>query len=212
MNRLRHATAVVAIVLTGVCAWSMAAAQGIYTCVDAKGRKLTSDRFIADCADRPQSVLNPSGTLKATLPPAMSDAERARQEARLREEREAQARLAEERRTERALLTRYPNQAAHDHERAQAIAQANDVKEVARVRSESLKRDGKRIDEQMEFYKKDPRKAPQSLQSQVEEVRKGLLAQEKILATQDAEIDRINHRFDAELTRLQGLWAQQSGR
>ena len=31
--------------------------QGIYTCTDAKGRKLTSDRPIPECHDREQRVL-----------------------------------------------------------------------------------------------------------------------------------------------------------
>ncbi|WP_432214584.1 DUF4124 domain-containing protein, partial [Salmonella enterica] len=34
---------------------------GIYTCVDAKGRKLTADRPILDCIDREQKELNASG-------------------------------------------------------------------------------------------------------------------------------------------------------
>src|SRR5436190_9468818 len=43
-------------------AWSQS--EGIYTCVDSKGRRLTADRPIAECTDRVQKELNPSGTVK----------------------------------------------------------------------------------------------------------------------------------------------------
>ena len=40
-------------------------AQGIYTCVDAKGRRLTSDRPIMECIDREQNELSAGGTVRA---------------------------------------------------------------------------------------------------------------------------------------------------
>ena len=40
---------------------SWAQVGGIYTCTDANGRKLTSDRPIPACLDREQNVLNPQG-------------------------------------------------------------------------------------------------------------------------------------------------------
>lgn len=186
---------------------AQSAGPGIYTCVDAKGRTLTSDRLISDCVDRAQKLLNPSGTVKATLPPAMSDLERAQQEAKARQERDAQSRIAEEKRLDRALLVRYPSRAVHDQERAQAIAQVEAVKAALMVRVAELKRERQRADEQMEFYKKDPSKAPPALLRQLEEVRLGIASQERFMAEQDNEIARLNHRFDDELERLNRLWA-----
>lgn len=190
-----------------VSALAQSTAPGIYTCVDAKGRTLTSDRLISDCVDRAQKVLNPSGTVKATVPPAMSDLERAQQEAKARQERDAQSRIAEEKRLDRALLVRYPSRPVHDQERAQAIAQVDAVKAALVVRVAELKRERQRVDEQLEFYKKDPSKAPSALLRQLEEVRQGIASQERFMAEQDNEIARINHRFDDELERLNRLWA-----
>jgi hypothetical protein len=48
----------------------------IYTCIDAKGRKLTSDRKIPECSDREQKILNPSGTVKARIGPNLTAQER----------------------------------------------------------------------------------------------------------------------------------------
>ena len=42
--------------------------QGIYTCTDGKGRKITSDRPIMDCIDRNQQEITPSGTLNLSYP------------------------------------------------------------------------------------------------------------------------------------------------
>lgn len=95
--------------------------RGIYSCVDAKGRRLTSDRPIAECMDREQKVLNANGTLRETVGPSLTAAERAEKNARERKAAEEQQRLAEEKRVQRALLARYPNQAAHDAERAKLL-------------------------------------------------------------------------------------------
>jgi len=68
--------------------FAQSAPQGIYTCTDAKGRKLTSDRPIPECADREQRVLNPSGTVKTIVGPSLTGPERAALEARQRREAE----------------------------------------------------------------------------------------------------------------------------
>src|ERR1035437_9053119 len=72
---------------TGLCGVAMASASalaqvqpaqpaastpGIYTCTDARGRKLNSDRPIAECSDREQKILNPSGTVRAKVAPTLT--------------------------------------------------------------------------------------------------------------------------------------------
>ena len=61
-------------------AYAQKPVAGIYTCIDSRGRKLTSDRPIAECTDREQSILNPSGTVKAKVGPTLTAQERAAQE------------------------------------------------------------------------------------------------------------------------------------
>jgi Domain of unknown function (DUF4124) len=74
-------------------------AQGIYTCIDGKGNKRTSDRPIPECSDREQRVLNKDGTLKRIEPPTMTPNERAEQEAAKRKEAEERACAADGRST-----------------------------------------------------------------------------------------------------------------
>jgi hypothetical protein len=181
--------------------------QGIYTCTDAHGRKLNSDRPIAECLDREQKVLNPSGTVKAKVGPALTANERAALEVKEKAGQEEQARLNEENRRDRALLKRYSSQTAHDQVRAVAIAQIGVVRQAASQRVQELQHQRQSVANEMEFYKKDPSKAPPSLRHQAEGVAQSLAIQARFIADQDAEIKRVNTRFEEELARLKQLWA-----
>jgi hypothetical protein len=180
---------------------------GIYTCTDVKGRKLTADRPIVECMDREQKVLNPSGTVKAKVGPSLTAHERAEQEARDKRDAEEKERIQEEKRRDRALLMRYANKSVHDQERAEALEQIKAVIKAANTRLEELARQRKMLDDEMEFYKKDPTKSPAYLRRQIEESNQSQGVQKKFIAEQDAEARRVNLRFDDELIRLRPLWA-----
>jgi hypothetical protein len=184
-----------------------ASAQSIYTCVDASGRKITSDRPIATCADRDQKELNPSGTVKRVVKPTMTVEEQRAQEARLKAQAEEQARQLEEKRKNRALLARYPNKDAHDRERGLALTQVDEVTKAATKRLTELAEQRKKTDTEMEFYKSNPAKAPAFLKRQYEENDKAVAVQKRFIGQQEDEKKRVNARFDEELTRLRGLWA-----
>ena len=205
--------AVAAVWLAGAIsatAWAQSPASpiipGVYTCTDAKGRKLTSDRPIPECTDREQKVLNPSGTVKAKVGPTLTAQEKAEQDQRDRRAAEEQSRVAEEKRRDRALLTRYPNKAMHDKERAEATAQIGVVIKAATNRLEELVKQRVSIDEEMEFYKSDPTKAPAYVRRQQEENTQSQAVQKRFISEQEGEIRRLNARFDDELVRLRVLW------
>jgi hypothetical protein len=212
----RHPRLVAALLLAVVATASLAqtprpGAPEIYTCVDAKGRNLTSDRPIAECLDREQKILNPSGTVKAKVGPNLTAQERSALEAKEKAELEERARLNEEKRRDRALLVRYPNKTMHDKERAVALAQIGVVRQAAVNRVDELQRQRTAVLDEMEFYKKDPTKAPASVRRQLEEVNISLAVQARFIADQDAELKRVSFRFEEELFRLKQLWALQAG-
>ena len=186
------------------------AAGGIYTCVDANGRKLTSDRPIPACMDRDQKILNPSGTVRGNVAPALTPQELAAQEEKEKLLAQERNRKDEEKRRDRALLVRYPNRIAHDTERAEALKQIDVVKAAAANRVVELKRQRALLDEEMEFYKKDPAKAPMRLRRQVDELTESMVVQTRFIADQDGEIKRVSARFDEELVRLKLLWPLRS--
>jgi hypothetical protein len=187
--------------LASVASWA-----AIYTCVDGKGRKLTSDRPIAECADRDQSELNTSGTVKRTVKPVMTAEEQRAFDEKQKNAAEEQARLVEEKRKDRALLTRYPSRAVHDKERAEALAQVDAVMKAAAKRISELGVQRKEIDTEMEFYKKDPTKAPLSLKRQIDDHNNSVAVQKRFITDQENEIKRTNVRFDEELIKLKSLW------
>ena len=179
----------------------------IYTCTDARGRKLTSDRPIAECYDREQKLLNPSGTVKGKLPPSLTASERTELELKEKAGLEERARINEEKRRDRALLTRYPNKGVHDKERAEVVNQIGAVRLAAVNRVGELLRQRLEVSLEMEFYVKDPAKAPASLRRSAEESVQNIAIQNRFVADQDAELQRVNTRFDDELIRLKQLWA-----
>jgi Domain of unknown function (DUF4124) len=193
-------------ILAGLWLTSALASAQIYTCVDAKGRKLTSDRPIAECADREQKELNSSGTVKRTVKPVMTAEEQRDFDEKEKLANEERMRLNEEKRKDRALLTRYPNRPSHDKERAEALAQIDDVMKAATKRIGELALQRKDTDSELEFYKKNPTKIPQSLKRQIEDNDASVAVQKRFIADQEAEKKRTNARFDDELARLKTLW------
>lgn len=188
---------------------AQAPAGGIYTCVDRNGRRLTADRPIPECLDREQRELSPSGTVRRQIGPSLTEQERSAQEAQQRKEAEARAREVEERRRERVLTTRYPDKAAHDVERAAAIQMVDDVTATAEKRIAELKQQQKAFEVEMEFYKRDPNKAPMALRRKIAENEDSIAEQQRFIAGQDQEKRRVHQRFDAELAQLRKLWESQ---
>lgn len=190
-------------------AWGAQAqnSQSIYTCTDSKGRRITSDRPIVDCLDREQQRLGRTGTVREVIPPSYTREEREKLEAKRRAEQEEQARIQEERRRERALLIRYPNQAVHDKERQDALAQIDDVIAAVHKREAALVEQRKGIAQELEFYQGDLTKAPLWLRRKVEDNDKQMDVQKRFLADQTQEKQRVNARFDEELAKLKQLWA-----
>ena len=198
----------------GAGAWaqsgaSAAGASSIYTCIDKNGRKLTSDRPIAECIDREQRELSPSGTVRRVVGPTLTDHERAAQEAQRRQAQEERSRVQEERRRDRVMLARYPDAATHNVERTAAVALLDEVSTAAAQRIIELRQQRKGLDQELEFYSGNPAKAPLKLRRQLAENDEGVLEQQRFLVSQEQEKRRVHQRFDAELAQLQKLWSQQ---
>lgn len=204
------ASAVCVALWAGVTALASAQApaqgQGIYTCVDKYGRRLTADRPIIECLDREQRELSPSGVTRRQIGPSLSDSERALLEAQQRKDSEERVRVIEERRRERALVARYPDKAAHDVERNAAIQMVDEVTATAEKRMVELKNQRKAFDLEMEFYKKDPNKAPMTLRRKIAENEDSVAELQRFILGQEQEKRKVHQKFDVELAKLKGLW------
>jgi hypothetical protein len=212
MYRPLRSLAVAALLAVAWDAWaepSVTDIGPIYTCTDASGRRLTSDRPIIECLDREQKVLNPSGTVRGVMPPSLTATERAALEERERRRGEEQLRVLEERRIQRALIARYPTQAAHDSERAKSLQTVQDSIASAQRRIVDLQEQRQKLTEETEFYK-SPAQWPGKLRRQFDENQQQIDAQLRFIAAQQEERTRVTARFDEELARLKVLWAQRA--
>jgi hypothetical protein len=181
---------------------------GIFSCVDGRGRRLTSDRPIPECLDREQQELNSSGIVRRIVPPNYTAEERARIAEQRRIEYIEKSRLTEEKRRDRALLIRYPNKGVHDKERSDALGQIDEVIDAVDKRSKALVAQRREIGLELEFYQNDINKAPAWLRRKFEDNADQLQIQQRFLSDQSLEKKRVTARFDEELGKLRQLWGQ----
>lgn len=180
------------------------AGAAIYTCIDSNGRRISSDRPIAECMDREQRVLNPSGTTRQSIGPALSEAERAAQEERRRREDVQRLQSQEERLRQRALLSRYPNAEALAHDRNGAIAPLEEVIASAGARLAALDAERARLEAQRR------QGASADVTRALDQVSQQRTAQERFLNDKRAEKEQVLRRFADMGRQLEALWTQQA--
>ncbi len=159
-------------------------AAEIYSCVDAHGKRLTSDRPISACLDREQRVLARSGAVKRIVPPSYTPSETAAIDARNRQEEAQRLQAKAKAKSMAALLQRYPNASAH---MAARILEAESV--ISRIR-EGYTRLGIVRNEQA--------------------INENEKAANNYIFTQRQELLTLHKRFDAELALLETLWKQKN--
>ena len=191
-------------------AWSLsagaqtAAAPQIYSCVDASGKKLTSDRPIPECNSRDQRVLNADGSVRRVVPPVPTADERADIESREREVATQRANQQEAIRSDRNLLARFPNEAAYRKAREAALNDVNKSLKVSDARLAALAVERKPLTDEAEFYVGKP--LPPILKTQLDANDAAVEAQRTLVQNQRLEVLRINNLYDAALDRLKKLW------
>ena len=204
LNDARHLAALAAV--TAGCAVQAAEpTKVIFTCIDAQGRRLTSDRPIPECVAREQRVLNPDGSLREVRPPTPTAEEVSAREARERAAAEERKARAEAVRRDRNLISRFPDEASHQRAREAALGHVRDAMRASEKRLKDLATERKPLLDEAEFYK--GRALPPLLKSQLDANQVAADAQRASMVNQQAEMARVNRLYDAELARLRQLWA-----
>ena len=185
-------------------------AAEIYSCVDAHGKRLTSDRPISACLDREQRVLSRSGAVKRIVPPSYTPSETAAIDARNRQEEAQRLQAKAKAKSMAALLQRYPNASAH---MAARILEAESV--ISRIREgytrlEIVRNERAKLEEELAFYKKTPENLPVKLRLQEQAINENEKAANNYIFTQRQELMALHKRFDAELALLETLWKQKT--
>jgi hypothetical protein len=200
----------VAAALSLAAAVSPAAAQSgdqqkgprIYRC-EIDGKKITRDRLIAECADRPQYLLNADGSVNRELPPTLTVEERERKEAAALANEIRENTIRQQVRVDQRLKQLYPDEAAHRKARDKALDEFRASVKNLEERIVLLKKERKPLLDEAEFYVGKP--LPAKLKSALDANDASLEAQKALVQNQQSEVARINTTFDVELARLRKL-------
>lgn len=204
-SEARFLLAGLVLALAADAAWAQAKPPtGIYTCIDANGRRLTADRPIAACVHKEQQLLNSDGSVRAVIPPTPTAEERAAQELRDRAAAEARAAQADAVRRDRLLVTRFPDEAAHNKAREAAADTVRLAMKATEIRLRELEAERKPLRDEAEFYV--GKTLPPKLRTAMDANEAAVEAQRNAAANQEAELVRINRLYDIELDRLRRLW------
>jgi hypothetical protein len=212
-KRLAHAARLLALsLLAAAGAFGARAADSpktyIFQC-EVNGKKVTSDRPIAECANKEQRQLNPDGSLHRIVKPIPTPDETEEME---RKERERLAALANQNdavRRDRNLMQRFPNEAAHKKARDKALDDLRAAGKNSEARIGVLMVERKKLEDEKQFYVNEQvsKRLPTLLEQKLDANEAALEAQKSLAQNQESEIARINRLYDAELARLRKLWA-----
>ena len=180
-----------------------ASAQSIFTCKDARGHTLTSDRPIPECAQRPMRELAANGALKREIAAPLTP-EQLQQKALENEQRlaaENKRRQLESR--DKALLIAFANVAALERARQRQIDDSNDDITAAQKRMIALHKE--LIETQAAALGTKGRPVSEGLKRRTVQIAQAILDDDAVIAKRRAEQVELNERFDEDARRLRFL-------
>lgn len=176
----------------------------IFQCIDASGKKITSDRPIPECTGRDLRKLNPDGSLNSIVPPPLTADERSEKEQKERDDAAERTQKNDAIRRDRNLMQRYPDEAKHRKAREKALDDLRLSEKNSEARITLLNVEHKKLMDEAEFYKN--KQMPSKLRQAIDANDASLEAQNALAQNQQAEVGRINAFYDIELARLKKLW------
>ena len=172
---------------------------------EVNGKKVTSDRPIAECANQDQRLLNTDGSVRSVVPPTPTADEREKAEQKERDDSIKRMEKNDAIRRDRNLVARFPNEAKHNEARAKALDDVRKSVQVSESRVALLMTERKPLLDEAEFYVGKP--LPNKLKISLDANDALLAAQKSLIQNQQSEEIRINAVYDIELARLRKLWA-----
>lgn len=179
------------------------AAATVFVCTDPRGRTITADRPPPECADLPIRELRPDGSVRRVIePPLTEEQRRERAEKARREYLEREAKRSQARR-DVALMETYASENEIEAARQAALATRQAMLDRAKQRLDAFAVERKKLDSESEFYAS--RKLPEKLERAIESNKELVAAERRLIAETQADMARINERFDAEADRFREL-------
>ena len=171
----------------------------IYTCKDANGKTITSDRPLPECQGREGRVLSGQGATIKKIEAPLTPEQLAAREVEEQKKRDEDERRREQLRRDKALLNTYATLDDLESKRQRALAQVEREARESERRISVLERQAGENRAETEFYK---RKAlPPELKRRVDENEAALKAEKGLFAAKKSEVAQVNAKFDDDRRR-----------
>ncbi|AMP11906.1 hypothetical protein CAter282_4246 [Collimonas arenae] len=157
-----------------------------------------------ECADRKVVELSKMGVVKREIPAPLT-AEQKRQQQVLDEKRRAEAAAEEQRRQQdRALLARYRSETDIEDSRRYYLSLSQDLIKRDQTLIDDARNQLKAANTEAEFYKKR-KTLPAELRNKMDEANRAIAANQKNMTDHQAELARINGKYDETLKHYREL-------
>jgi hypothetical protein len=188
---------------------STAGAQSatIYSCV-ANGRTYTGDRPPPECFNSDIRELNRDGSQRRVIARPLTPEEQKARALEVKRKADEEEKALAQRRRDRSLLEAYASEQEIDVARTKALVSSNEVVKRSQFRLDRMEEERKRLAEETEFYKK--RETPEKIKRALANNEQERAAELKIINDAQAEMQRINERFDSDKKRFRELISQGS--
>jgi hypothetical protein len=204
-RRARALVVCAGLLLSGAALSQQAVSLPIYSCV-AGGRTYSGDRPPPECSNSDIRELNRDGSLRRVIPRPLTVAEQRAKAVEAQKRAEEEEKALAQRRRDRSLLEAYANEDEIEAARLKAIASSTDILERSRVRLDRMDNDKKRLDDESDFFKK--REVPEHIKRARLNNEQEKAVELKIVQDAQAEMQRINARFDGDKQRFRELMSQ----
>jgi hypothetical protein len=204
MARRAAAVWLAALPALALAATTPAGAQ-MFVCTTASGKTITGDQPPPECRDRDIRELNHDGSTRRVIAAPLSREQRRRQDAEAQEKAIQEEHDLAQARRDRSLLETYGSLEEVEGAKRRALDSRRTLVERAEQRLQQYRRERKRLDDEAEFYAR--RELPVKLKNAYASNDNMIAQQEKIKSDNQAEMQRITERYDADARRYRELEA-----
>lgn len=190
-----------ALLVSGTTLFTPPAYSGNNTlcCTDHSGRRVCGDMLPQECYGRAYREVDSRGNILRHIEAPMTTEQIAQRDAKLQRQKEEEHAAMEQKRKDQALLNTYASESDIEFMRSRALAEVEAVaKDVRNKLSDDLKQK-KKLDGELEFYKKRP--VPPSLKEQIKSTDTDIKAQQNAIDATTKDKEMVNSRFDEDKKR-----------
>jgi len=179
------------------------AAQNLYCCQDASGRRVCGDTVPEQCKGRGYKVIDRNGTVIREVGPPLTAEQKAEQAAEAKRKKELEAAQREQRRLDAALLETYSGVEDIDRMLARAEEEIKKGMVLAEERIAEAEKRRLKFTQEAEFYKN--KTLPTEVQRGIKNADNEIDAQKSLLASKQKDLEATRAKYAEDKRRYQAL-------